>query len=132
MTSSVQVMHFLEAQSKMEFDSETVKQFELCRQENFPVCLHDTLAEKHGNVQQRKTVVEEDIVVTSVETKSASRKRIWNIYVQTVSELEKTVGKEETNSIEREAVRRMESMNCKKCPMYRFELDRLGKLSLSG
>jgi hypothetical protein len=117
-------MQYLEIQSAKKFDPETSKRFEACKENNYPICLEGALHDTYGEGWRRKTIVEDDRVVTSFET--TSPKRMWKVYVRSVSECEKNLGADVTREIETKAMRRMESMQCQKCPMYEFELRRLG------
>ena len=116
-------MQYLEVQSRKEFDPETNKKFKACGQNRYPICLQEALIEKYGHGWKKKTVVEDDRILVSLEF--ASPKRVWKLYVRNVSEWEKNLGREMTREIEMKALKKMESMQCRECPMYEFELERL-------
>ena len=125
LTTPLQVSQFLDIQSRKEFGPGTRKRFEACQENKYPICLQEALIENYGTGWKKKTVVDADRVVTSVESKSP--RRIWKLYVRNVSNWEKNLGEDETHEIESRALKIMDSMQCERCPMYEFELGRLGR-----
>ena len=125
MIDSVQAEQDLEIKDRKRFAPEITKRLEACKENGYPICLEAALVDTYGENWRMKRIVEEDRVVTSYE--SESPRKIWKIYVHSVSQWDKDLGKEKTLEIETKALKEMEALQCQKCPMYEFELKRLGK-----
>jgi hypothetical protein len=96
------------------------ERFRACKEFGFPICLQrslDAIFQKHSSEIvsiARQRAASGSIAITS-------SKDIWQLYVEILASLAKTIGDSSLGVIESRALKEMELLKCAKCPLYGLE-----------
>jgi hypothetical protein len=106
-------------------DEVTISRIKNCKRHAFPICLEESLAEilkgPSGEVLLERIVIKLGVG----ERKITSAEQIWVIYGQVLDELATLLGKDVSEVLRFQSVKKMEMMQgCMYCPLYQREISK--------
>lgn len=106
--------------TKADLDPPIGERFRACKEFGFPICLErslDAIFQKHSSTLvsiARQRAPSGSKAITST-------KDVWQLYIDLLVSLEKTIGDSSLGVIESRTLKEMELLKCAQCPLYGLE-----------
>jgi len=106
-------------------DDATVSRIKECKNHGFPICLQESFSEIFREASGQILIEQIVAKLPLREGSITSASQIWMIYDQVLEDLAKALGKDVSEVIRFQSLRKMESMKgCTLCPLYQREISK--------